>query len=315
MLATPERGEKFGSYGFVIHEMAEARDTRMGMLALSNQPAHHIPLMYCFAGRHDDAHRIMVDARDRLFVGGEIGQGYPGDEDNGEMSAWYLFSVIGLYPLVPASGEFVLIPPLLPRVVLRPEGREEPLVIEATKPGAAHIRSVRIDGAEWSRIAVPAAVLARARRIEFELDDEPSGWAAGTRPSSFSDEFGVTGPPRDLLPVVPASVTDDAGESPVALAAGESLTIALTEEAPIGLYTVTLAGAPAPYPAREDPVVARWRLEGVTADGTVELDAREARFGSPGQTRPFPAFGAGVTAVRFVAETPMELAQLEVFAR
>ncbi|WP_205829524.1 glycoside hydrolase domain-containing protein [Microbacterium sp. MEC084] len=84
--ATPETADPslVGSYGFVIHEMDEARAVRMGMLGLSNQPAHHIPLMYCFAGRHDDAHRIVTEARDRLFVGSELGQGYPGDEDNGD---------------------------------------------------------------------------------------------------------------------------------------------------------------------------------------------------------------------------------------
>ncbi len=62
--ATPETAapDLVGSYGFVIHEMSEARDVRMGMLGLSNQPAHHIPFMYCFAGRHDDAHRIVVEA-------------------------------------------------------------------------------------------------------------------------------------------------------------------------------------------------------------------------------------------------------------
>src|SRR5690606_35243057 len=119
---------------------------RMGMLGLSNQPAHHIPLTYCHAGRHDDAHRIVVEARDRLFAGSDLGQGYPGDEDNGEMSAWYLFAVLGLYPLEPGSGEFVLTPPLLPRVELRPEGRAEPLVIEAERAGSSYIARVEIDG-------------------------------------------------------------------------------------------------------------------------------------------------------------------------
>jgi len=312
MLATEETADRPGSYGFVIHEMTEARDTRMGMLALSNQPAHHIPYMYAFAGRHDDAHRLVVEARDRLFVGGEIGQGYPGDEDNGEMSAWYLFATIGLYPLVPASGEFVLTPPRLPRVVLRPEGRE-PLVIEATNAGAPYVREVRVDGARWERISIGSVELAAARRIEFVLSDEPSGWAAGTRPSSFSAEFGVAGALRDLLRIVPGSVTDDRGEAPVALATGESIEAVLTDPAEVGLYALTLAGDPAPFPMTAPPVAARWRLEGLTPAGWVLLDERRASF-DPAQTRPFPARRERVSVVRLTAEAPIELAQIEVFA-
>ncbi|MEN0103893.1 MAG: GH92 family glycosyl hydrolase, partial [Curtobacterium sp.] len=92
--ATQETGatDRAGHYGVPIHEMTEARDVRIGMLGLSNQPAHHIPFFPMFTGRHDDAHRIVREALDRLFVGSDLGQGYPGDEDNGEMSAWYVFA-------------------------------------------------------------------------------------------------------------------------------------------------------------------------------------------------------------------------------
>ncbi len=319
--ATPETADpaNVGSYGFVIHEMAEARDVRMGMLGLSNQPAHHIPFMYCFAGRHDDAHRIVVEARDRLFVGSEIGQGYPGDEDNGEMSAWYLFAVLGLYPLVPGSGEFVLTPPLLPRVALRIEGREEPLVITAENAGAPHIRGVRIDGEPWDRIAVPPERIRRARRIEFALCDEPAGWARGSRPSSFSQEFGVDEPPRDLLDAVPGTLADDVGESARDLAPGDAVEVALERPSTIDHYTVTLAGGPAPFPARpDDAIVVRWRLEGTTRNGRmIALDARDEAFVASGQTRPFrirEGHAEELVAIRLVADAPMRLAQLEAFA-
>lgn len=317
--ATPETADPslVGSYGFVIHEMAEARDVRMGMLGLSNQPAHHIPLTYCHAGRHDDAHRIVVEARDRLFAGSDLGQGYPGDEDNGELSAWYLFAVLGLYPLVPGSGEFVLTPPLLPRVELRPEGRAEPLVIEAERAGSSYIARVEIDGEPWDRIAVPAATLARARRISFTLTDEPAGWARDSRPSSFSHEFGVAGPLEDVLARVPGSVTDDEGAAPRALAAGEAVEAALAAEGEVASYAVTLGGGPVPFPVPAGSAVrARWRLEAVAPDGRIHvLDERDEEFDVAGQTRPFRVrLAAGpVRAIRFVAREPLELAQLEAF--
>lgn len=319
--ATPETADPtlVGSYGFVIHEMSEARDVRMGMLGLSNQPAHHIPLTYCFAGRHDDAHRVVVEARDRLFVGSEIGQGYPGDEDNGEMSAWYLFAVLGLYPLVPGTGEMVLTPPLLPRVTLHPQGRDHPLEITAVNPGARYVREVRVDGEVWERVAVPADVLATARHIAFVLSDEPTGWARDSRPTSISTELGLREPLRDLLVVDAGGLTDDRGETAVVLAAGEHVELALTEPAVVSLYTVTLAGEPAALPVVPDPVDAAWRLEGITADGTVvPLDSREETFDLACQTRPFrtrPEGGEGgdVVAVRLTALSQVELSQLEVF--
>ncbi|MBF0721343.1 glycoside hydrolase domain-containing protein [Sanguibacter inulinus] len=319
--ATPETADPalVGSYGFVIHEMSEARDVRMGMLGLSNQPAHHIPLTYCFAGRHDEAHRVVVEARDRLFVGSEIGQGYPGDEDNGEMSAWYLFAVLGLYPLVPGTGEMVLTPPLLPRVTLHPQGRDHPLEITAENAGAPYVREVRVDGQVWERVAVPADVLSSARHIAFVLSDEPTGWARDSRPTSISTELGLREPLRDLLVVEAGGVTDDRGDTVVALAAGEQVELALTEPAVVSLYTVTLAGEPAGLPAVPDPVVAAWRLEGVTADGTVvPLDVREETFDLACQTRPFrtrPDEGGGgaVVAVRLTALSQVELSQIEVF--
>ncbi len=177
--ARPETGHasKSGSYGFAIHEMAEARDVRMGMLGLSNQPAHHIPFMYMFAGRHDDAHRSIHEARSRLFVGSDIGQGYPGDEDNGEMSGWYIFTTIGLYPLVPASATYVVVPPAVRRTELRPVGGP-PIVIEVVDgtPGAGYVRSLRVNGAPWHSISIPHAVLAAGAHLQFELSSTaPAG--------------------------------------------------------------------------------------------------------------------------------------------
>ena len=325
--ATPEAADPAlaGSYGFVIHEMSEARDVRLGMLGLSNQPAHHIPFTYCFAGRHDDAHRIVVEARDRLFAGSDLGQGYPGDEDNGEMSAWYLFAVLGLYPLVPGAGAFVLTPPLLPRVVLRPEGRERPLEIVTTGAGRPHIRAVRIDGEPWERISVPAEVIRRAGRIEVELSDEPVGWAAASRPPSLSLSTEAAAMPLvDLLAVSPRSATDDAGADAVGLAPGEAVEATLTEPSPVGLYTVTLAGAAAPLPVGAGPdgrvdLSVSWRLSGRTEAGEwVVLDERAGEvFEIASQTRPFRTVAhrdVAVVAVRLEATTRIDLAQLEAFS-
>ena len=78
-----------GSYGGIIHEMLEARDVRMGQFGQSNQPSPPHPVHVRLRGQPWKTHEKVREIMRRLFVGSEIGQGYPGDEDNGEMSAWY----------------------------------------------------------------------------------------------------------------------------------------------------------------------------------------------------------------------------------
>lgn len=306
--------------------MAEARDVRMGMLGLSNQPAHHIPFMYMFAGRHDDAHRVVAEARDRLFVGSDIGQGYPGDEDNGEMSAWYLFAALGLYPLVPASGSYVLVPPLVPHGVIRPEGGA-PVTITVVNPeaGGRYIRGVRVNGAEWRNISIGHAELAAGAHIEFELSAAPCGWAADSRPVSASEMHGFrdgladrTGPGAGHLTGAPRGaehLVDDLGQAPVELTAGDSVEFRFGEPTPVGLYTVTAA----------EPEVLAWRVDVRADEAWVVVDRRAAEeFEWAGQTRPFlPALLADrpgdcpvgdSVAIRFTALRPCSLQQLEFFA-
>ncbi|MFE6649928.1 GH92 family glycosyl hydrolase, partial [Nocardioides sp. NPDC057772] len=312
--ARPETGAAAlsGHYGFAIHEMTEARDVRMGMLGLSNQPAHHIPFMYMFAGRHDDAHRIVRECLSRLFVGSDLGQGYPGDEDNGEMSAWYVFATIGLYPLVPGSASYVIVPPSVRRTVLRPVGGKE-IVIEAVGAGD-YISAVRLDGEPWDEISIPHARLADGAHLVVELSETPGGWAQDTRPPSASIISGKRRPIVDLAESTDSAATgavsalvDDRGETQVALVAGDRVEVVLVDERRVSLYTVTSARAGK----------IGWKLEYLDATG--DTVAGEERSGEtyvwPGQTRVLRVRrGEPVTAcaVRFTALTDCVLTQLEL---
>jgi putative alpha-1,2-mannosidase len=186
LFAEPETADAAfaGAYRQVIHEQREARALRSGMCAISNQPAHHIPYMYTgtdqpwLAGA--TAHRL---AR-RLFAGGHIGQGFPGDEDNGEMSAWWLWAAIGLYPLELGSGELVIGSPLLDDVtVARSDGSR--LRIRSRRPHAdAHVlRAARVNGApltvpcwRWMRSA-PTSTWSSS-----SATTPPRAWAPTSRP-------------------------------------------------------------------------------------------------------------------------------------
>ncbi|WP_258372031.1 GH92 family glycosyl hydrolase [Curtobacterium sp. MCBD17_019] len=297
--------DRSGSYGFAIHEMTEARDVRMGMLGLSNQPAHHIPFAPMWAGRHDDAHATLRECVTRLFVGSDLGQGYPGDEDNGEMSAWYVFVTIGLYPLAPATGTYVLVPPTVRRTELHLG--DATTVVEVAGPcRGPYVASVTVDGEPWESVSIPHAVIARGAHVVFTLSDEPLGWAAGSRPVSASELHGFADTPADVLPVGASPVTDDTGRSVVRLAAGEPVEVPVSVAA-ASLYTVTVA----------EPGTYGWTVAWVDADGRVATaDERVGEeFAWAAQTRVFRiAGGVERGAIRFTASRPVGLTQLEVVA-
>lgn len=297
--ATPETGAtvRSGSYGFPIHEMTEARDVRMGMLGLSNQPAHHIPFFPMFTGRHDDAHRVVREALERLFVGSDLGQGYPGDEDNGEMSAWYVFATIGLYPLAPSTGSYVLVPPSVRRTVLRQPGGAETVIEVAAGSTGAYVASVTVDGSPWTSVSIPHDVVLRAARIEFTLSQTPQGWASDTRPVSASDVHGYRDTPVDVLPCT-SPTSDDVGRTVTALAAGSSVAF---DVAPVesSLYTVTVA-TPGTY---------SWEA----SLGDTRVTVQDAVFDWASQTRVFRLQGSG-SAFVFTARSDLELTQLELVA-
>jgi hypothetical protein len=271
------------------------------MLGLSNQPAHHIPFFPMFTGRHDDAHRIVRSALERLFVGSDLGQGYPGDEDNGEMSAWYVFATIGLYPLAPSTGSYVLVPPSVRRTVLqqRASATGTPTVIEVADGSAGpYIASVAVDGTPWTSVSIPHSVVVSAAHIEFTLSETPQGWAADTRPVSASDVHGYRDTPVDVLPVGLSPLSDDTGRTVTALAAGASVTFEVPST-PVSLYTVTAS----------DPGVYSWDA----ALGDTRLTVQDAEFEWAGQTRVFRLQGSG-TAFTLTAVSDLPLTQLELIA-
>lgn len=100
-------------YGGEIHEMTEMAAVDFGQCAISNQPSFHIPYLYGALGCTDKCAVIVKKMCKELF---SHKTGFPGDEDNGSMAAWYIFSCLGIYPLCPGSKEYVHIPPLFDKI-------------------------------------------------------------------------------------------------------------------------------------------------------------------------------------------------------
>jgi predicted alpha-1,2-mannosidase len=198
--ATPETATFPGSYGGTIHEMLEARDVRMGQYGHSNQPSHHIIYMYDYAGQPWKAQAKVREALSRLYLGSEIGQGYPGDEDNGEMSSWYLFSALGFYPLQVGSPYYAIGSPLFTKATVHLENGRN-IVINAPNNSRdnVYVQGLRVDGRAYDKTYLPHNLLANGAVLDFAMGPQPSRWGtgAGNAPLSITQDNAVARPLRD----------------------------------------------------------------------------------------------------------------------
>ncbi|WNV90176.1 GH92 family glycosyl hydrolase [Umezawaea sp. Da 62-37] len=214
--ATPETAKFPGSYGGVIHEMTEARDVRMGQLGHSNQVSHHITYMYDYAGQPWKTQEKVREITSRLYLGSEIGQGYAGDEDNGEQSAWFLFSALGFYPLQMGNATYAVGSPLFTKATLKLENGKK-LVVNAPKNSAKNIyvQNLKVNGKVYDKSYLDHNVLAAGATLDFDMGPNPSKWATGADsvPPSITKGDEVPKPLRDISTTGkftgPAALVDD----------------------------------------------------------------------------------------------------------
>lgn len=167
LLATPPRFD-VGGYGFEIHEMTEMAEANFGQYAHSNQPVHHVLYLYTVAGRPDLTQRHVRRVLDELYS--PEPDGLPGDEDNGEMSAWYVLSALGLFPLCPGRPDFTIGTPLFPAatIALR-NGRQLRLVATNHRPDAPVVSAALLDGQPIADWTVSHAAVAAGGTITFVM--------------------------------------------------------------------------------------------------------------------------------------------------
>jgi hypothetical protein len=192
--STPETATHPGGYGGVIHEMLEARDVRMGMLGMSNQVSHHIPYMYDYTGQQYKTAAKVREILQRLYVGSEIGQGYPGDEDNGEMTAWYLLSSLGIYPLQVGSPAWVVGSPQFSKTTVHRTRGD--LVFNAPQNSRSNIyvQSLTVNGKQHPGVSIDQSEIAGASTIDFAMGDKPSTFGSGPQDATPSLTKGTAAP-------------------------------------------------------------------------------------------------------------------------
>ncbi|KAL6694053.1 glycoside hydrolase family 92 protein [Trichoderma pleuroticola] len=149
----------------------------------SNEPSHHAPYLYSAIGYPADAARQIRELAWENY--NATASGLSGNEDLGQMSAWYVLSALGFYPVNPASDEYVVATPFFDKVeILLPpgpgdDGKEHTLVISAPGAGTdgkAYVKSLKVDGEEIHRPLLKHEQIVKVSRIDFEMSNEPTSW-------------------------------------------------------------------------------------------------------------------------------------------
>ena len=161
-------------YGYRIHQITEMQVADMGNYAHGNQPAQHMIYLYDWAGEPRKAQKRIREVMDRLYSSAP--DGYCGDEDNGQTSAWYVFSAMGFYPVCPASDRYAIGRPYFPRMKVHLENGNV-LNINASAAGGTddsmgtHIKDIALGGRKWKENFLRHEDIVKGNTLEFTMED------------------------------------------------------------------------------------------------------------------------------------------------
>ncbi|MGM9636467.1 MAG: GH92 family glycosyl hydrolase [Eubacteriales bacterium] len=246
-----------------IHEQREAREMKLGRYGQSNQPSHHIIYMYNHTSEPWKAQKYSRDVTRRLFVGGKFGQGIPGDEDNGEMSTWYLFSALGFYPLSIGSGEYAIGSPLFEEITLNYAGHSLHIVAKNNSLENIYVQSVTLNGEQLDRTFITHEEIRNGGELIFEMGPKPSDFGS-VAPTSLTTGDAPAAPLVDLVSptvkVVPAvketteaveedtvyttvagiaATCDNTSKTDARIPAGTKVTYSFKDAKSVGILTLT----------------------------------------------------------------------------
>ena len=160
-------------YGYRIHEITEMQVANMGNYAHGNQPAQHMIYLYDWAGQPWKTQKWVREVMDRLYSADP--DGYCGDEDNGQTSAWYVFSALGFYPVCPASDEYAVGTPLFKNAVIH---LENGMTLEINAKGndahTPYVSDFRVDGRNAQSWFLSHEEIADGAVVDFYMSEEPS---------------------------------------------------------------------------------------------------------------------------------------------
>lgn len=161
-----------GTYGGMIHEMKEMQLADMGQYAHGNQPIQHMPYLYCYAGEPWKTQYWVREILRRLYNSSP--KGFPGDEDQGGMSSWYVLSALGIYAVCPGTDEYVIGSPVFNKAIITMENGNK-FVIEAQGNSSSnvYIKSATLNGMPLDRNYITYSEINAGGHMKFEMSNQP----------------------------------------------------------------------------------------------------------------------------------------------
>ena len=169
-------------YGSTIHEIREMQVMNMGNYAHGNQPIQHMLYLYDWTGQPWKAQARIREVMDKFYT--DAPDGYCGDEDNGQTSAWYVFSALGFYPVCPATDQYAIGTPLFSKVTIDlPSGKQIVINAKDNSRDNFYIKSLKVNGKKYTKTYFTHSDLTDGARIDFVMSSK----ADTTRTISGSD--------------------------------------------------------------------------------------------------------------------------------
>ncbi|QNK61071.1 glycoside hydrolase family 92 protein [Pedobacter sp. PAMC26386] len=177
-----------GSYGGMIHEMTEMVMANMGQYAHGNQPIQHMPYLYNYAGQPWKSQFHTRNIMYKLYNSTE--NGYPGDEDQGQTSSWYVLSAMGIYSVTPGTDQYVLGSPMFKKITLNLEnGKKFIIDAAANSRENLYIKSATLNGKNYTANFLRHSDLINGGILKLEMTDRPEltrGLAVADKPFSLT---------------------------------------------------------------------------------------------------------------------------------
>lgn len=159
---------EIGNYGMEIHEMTEYAVSGFGQIAVSNQPSFHLPFLFTYAGKPAYTQLLIKQLCEQSFSNGF--DGFPGDEDNGSLSAWYLFNQLGFYPVTPGTTQFVLgIPQFDYSAIHLPNGETFEVHTKNRLSQNNFVQETKFNGVEYTPLFIDYKDIIQGGKFEVKL--------------------------------------------------------------------------------------------------------------------------------------------------
>lgn len=170
-------------YGETIHEIREMQIVNMGNYAHGNQPIQHMIYLYNYANVPYKTQEKIREVLTKLYAA--TPDGYCGDEDNGQTSAWYVFSALGFYPVTPATDQYVIGSPLFKKATLSlANGKKFTITAENNSVENFYIQSTTLNGVNYTNNYINYKDIQNGGEFIFNLDKKPNlNW--GSQPSNI----------------------------------------------------------------------------------------------------------------------------------